>query len=189
MFLAEISLPNPSALALLAVALLVSGFLLFRTQRYFARAARTGAGQAPGAPHPAEALTPPHEAVRWQVEMHELAREVSARLDNKVRILEHLIQDADRAAARLESALDQVRPHTEPAAAPRAAAARGALETNPAAASTSQTSRSEKAPETRRHEEIYTLADYGHAPAEIARRLNLPQGEIELILSLRKERS
>ena len=37
----------------------------------------------------------------------------------------------------------------------------------------------------RRYEEIYTLADYGYEPAEIARRVNTPVGEVELILSLR----
>ena len=37
----------------------------------------------------------------------------------------------------------------------------------------------------RRQEEIYTLADYGYEPAEIARRVGTPVGEVELILSLR----
>ena len=42
-----------------------------------------------------------------------------------------------------------------------------------------------RAPRDRRQEEIYTLADYGYEPAEIARRVNRPVGEVELILSLR----
>ena len=37
----------------------------------------------------------------------------------------------------------------------------------------------------RRREEIYRLADYGFAAAEIARRVGSPVGEVELILSLR----
>ena len=40
-------------------------------------------------------------------------------------------------------------------------------------------------PRDRRQEEIYTLSDYGYEPAEIARRVNRPVGEVELILSLR----
>ncbi len=41
--------------------------------------------------------------------------------------------------------------------------------------------------ESRRHEEIYLLADYGFGPAEIAHRTGMPIGEVELILRLRKE--
>jgi hypothetical protein len=40
-------------------------------------------------------------------------------------------------------------------------------------------------PADRRYEEIYLLADYGFDPTEIGRRVNMPVGEIQLILSLR----
>lgn len=40
--------------------------------------------------------------------------------------------------------------------------------------------------ESRRHEEIYLLADYGFDPAEIAHRTGMPIGEVELILRLRE---
>ena len=36
-----------------------------------------------------------------------------------------------------------------------------------------------------RYDDVYALADAGHVAAEIARRLNRPKGEIELILALR----
>jgi DNA-directed RNA polymerase specialized sigma24 family protein len=39
-----------------------------------------------------------------------------------------------------------------------------------------------------RYQEIYTLADYGYPPSEIAQRMGSPVGEIELILSLRDKR-
>ncbi len=35
-------------------------------------------------------------------------------------------------------------------------------------------------------DDIYHLADYGFAPAEIARRVGSPIGEVELVLSLRQ---
>lgn len=41
--------------------------------------------------------------------------------------------------------------------------------------------------ESRRHEEIYLLADYGFSPAEIAHRTGMPIGEVELILRLREK--
>ena len=37
-----------------------------------------------------------------------------------------------------------------------------------------------------RHANIYSLADQGRSPSEIARQLNRPSGEIELILALRQ---
>lgn len=37
-----------------------------------------------------------------------------------------------------------------------------------------------------RHVEVYDLADQGRSPREIARRLNRPHGEVELILALRE---
>jgi hypothetical protein len=50
-------------------------------------------------------LDSPDELVRWEVEMHEIARELSARLDTKIGVLAQLIRDADRASDRLEAAL------------------------------------------------------------------------------------
>lgn len=47
----------------------------------------------------------PEDLVRWEVEMQELARELSAKLDSKMSALEALVREADRAAARLEVAL------------------------------------------------------------------------------------
>lgn len=43
--------------------------------------------------------------------------------------------------------------------------------------------------ESRRHEEIYLLADYGYGPTEIAHRTGMPIGEVELILRLREKSS
>ena len=40
-----------------------------------------------------------------------------------------------------------------------------------------------------RHAEVYALADEGRSPAEIAARLDRPNGEIELILALRPKAS
>lgn len=45
----------------------------------------------------------PAEVLRWQVEMHETARDLKAELDTKMRALQVLIRDADEKIARLES--------------------------------------------------------------------------------------
>jgi len=40
--------------------------------------------------------------------------------------------------------------------------------------------------EDARYAEIYALSDRGEAPQEIARKLDRPRGEVELILALRR---
>jgi hypothetical protein len=139
--------------------------------------------------------------VNWEVEMHETARKLSAQLDSKMGALEQLTREADRAAARLEAALTAGRHRMEPsiaatapadasppapnrpAEAPPASQAEGLRSAGPIDSPTAS-----RPPAERRYEEIYTLADYGLGPSEIAHRVGSPVGEVELILSLRGKR-
>ena len=212
-----------TALFLAALGLTI-GFLLMRSSRHFGRQseARSATMRIEASPTSRKAhhLGAPEEMTRWEVEMHETARELSAQLDTKMGLLQHLIREADRAAARLEAAV---------AAAGRAA--QGASDETPAlerqtpmhattqappertvqpisqaealrsASAVESSSRSkglrdadtpeapaEKPSPERRYQEIYTLADYGYAPVEIAQRVGTPVGEVELILGLREKR-
>jgi hypothetical protein len=128
--------------------------------------------------------------------MHDLARELSAQLDSKMSALEHLIRDAERQIARLDERLvrkpDVV---SEPPAAPERPASlfaphvstqAAALTSSPLVGHAATRPASARAPKERRFDEVYDLADAGHAPAVIASRVGSPVGEIELILSLRK---
>jgi len=90
------------------------------------------------------------------VEIHELSREMNARIDTKMRAFEALLRRAEEVAARLEAA-------TYAAGEPRGEAAASS-----------------------RHEEIYRLADEGKSIEEIARLSGEHPGEIELILNLRR---
>ncbi len=142
----------------------------------------------------------PDDLARWEVEMQETARQVSAQLDTKFSLLQSLIAEADRAAARLEDALDRFHPTLPPGSqaeslrpvAWQACDIRRELETrereNTAGESdlsTPEGDPSRASDRGRRREEIYRLADYGFATGEIARRVGSPVGEVELILSLR----
>ncbi len=192
--LAEIEKPNLLFLIGLAMACAI---LLFRSQRRIRQPARTS---APAAPHPAPAsnrFEPTPELKRWEVQMHDTAREVTARIDNKIRILEQLIRDADDRIARLQ-AVDEWLDHSgtldhEPsivlsklsAGAPTDFSSPPSRETPTAEAAPRAT---KSLPASRRSEEIYALADAGCSSAEIARQVNSPIGEIELILSLRQKR-
>ena len=56
----------------------------------------------------------PAEVQRWEVGMHETARDLSARLDSKMIALEHLIRTADERAARLEELLAKIEAANRP---------------------------------------------------------------------------
>ena len=53
----------------------------------------------------ASSVEAPASLTAWEVQMHETARELSALVDTKLRLLQQLVAEADRAATRLEQAL------------------------------------------------------------------------------------
>jgi hypothetical protein len=204
--LAETNVPTLIALALLAA---VVGMMLFRVQRYYARhpSSRPSLGassQGDAAPRTRQRGAAA-DMVEWEVQMHDFARQVSGQLDSKMAALEHLTREADRAAARLEAAVAATRgqqPPAPPQAAPAVPVEIPGPPTSQADALRPTPSDDRPAGDVpkeedlsvarpsrqRRHEEVYTLADYGYDAAEIARRVNSPVGEIELILGLRDKR-
>ena len=108
------------------------------------------------------------------VELSEMARKVTAQLDTRSKKLELLIHDADEKIAKLERLAGAQpasrREREEPRAVdyPTAPPPREELRTDA------------------RYSAIYTLADQGRSPLEIAQELDRPQGEVELILALRR---
>jgi len=240
--LADIGLPTLIVLAAVAVTI---GVMLLRVQRYYARhpssgppvgppsrakhSSRTGVspvGQVASLPHGQSDAA--REMIEWEVQVHDLVREMSGQMNSKMAALEHLVREADRAAARLEAALGKAsrsregqaregqsregEAPAEPQGAGRLAPEDVSPLTGPAQALRHPTSQADalrppaagdqphgrthgeddlSAPRPsrqRRHEEVYTLADYGYDAAEIAQRVGTPVGEIELILSLRDKR-
>jgi hypothetical protein len=192
----------PTMIALGAVVLLV-GMMLLRLQRYYGR---RPSSTSPVSPSPAPRHPSPvtREMAELEVQMHDLAREMSGQLTSKMAALEHLIRDADRAAARLEAALTASRQKETPAPAlggtgilpvfPTCTGETPVPPGVPPPASQADALKpaadrfAERPSRQRRHEEVYTLADYGYDAAEIAQRVGTPVGEIELILSLRGSR-
>ncbi len=53
----------------------------------------------------------PPEVHRWQVEMHDVARELSAQLDSKMRVLQSFTRSAAQEADRLEALLERSEQH------------------------------------------------------------------------------
>lgn len=174
----------------LAGVALTSAVLLFRTQRQLSGRPKTEtpslASFSQPRSHAAQAhrLDAPREMREWEVEMHDLARELQAQLDSKTAILEHLIHDARQQADRLEAAIDRAEKSGAPNCQPKLDLSviengKSALSRIDAASARPGNSAS------RRHAEIYSLADQGLPSTAIATRLGSPIGEVELILGLR----
>ncbi len=94
------------------------------------------------------------------VELSEMARQITAQLDTRSAKLEALIREADEKISAL-------RQNPQSSSAPAAAPEWTAASIDP------------------QHEAVYALADQGKSTGEIARQLNRPNGEVELILALR----
>ena len=157
-----------AATIVIPLALVVlTGWMLMRTYRRLARQRKMD--DRPLRPKRSDLghhVEGPPEEVLWEVRMHELARDLSAQSDSKMRALQALIADADRAAARLEAASAD-KPQVPP--------------TPPTEAESSAPCSPQQC------EEIHTLADYGFPTAEIANRLGVPVGEVQRILGLREK--
>jgi hypothetical protein len=199
------NLTDPSTLCLILLALTVV-FLLIRTRIQLARQRQRWAAEASetmevhedekawktGSPLSGRL---PSDLAQWEVEMHETARQLSAQLDSKLSLLQSLIVEADRAAARLEGMLERAYPTLPPgnqaeSLCPGTAQAHDDLQDLEPIAEESKSLAADRMPSqaadrARRRGEVYRLADYGFGPSEIARRVGSPVGEVELILSLR----
>jgi hypothetical protein len=201
---------SPAQMIFLGILVLTTMVLLMRTSRYFTRPRSpepswSSIARKPKGDGPRNANIP-QEMASWEVEMHEFVREIKAELDSKMRALQAVTADADRAAARLEAALrgtpdaayrpkpdllpkeKQAVPLFDP---PRPAVSKQGIDLSNLPTSQAESLSpagvpcAEHSSAQAKKEEIYTLADYGMKPAEIASRVGHPIGEVELILSLR----
>lgn len=103
------------------------------------------------------------------VEMAEMSRQISAQLDTRSEKLNQLIVEADAKIAELRQLQSR--------AAPQPAQFRPAAEVSPPSGANNDAES--------RYAEIYSLAEQGFGALEIARKLDRPRGEVELILALR----
>ncbi|MGA2060395.1 MAG: hypothetical protein ABSG67_07940 [Thermoguttaceae bacterium] len=217
---------SPASFIFMVVVLGIAFILLMRTSRYFNRQCqeepkwlraarprydgsataypRSGDSSTASPTTPQRHLDSMPKTAQWEVDMHETARELKAQLDSKMSALQALIAEADRAASRLQAAMES-RDDTHNAPPSNRVPSRGSPlftpkpgpppmgEKNQAGLPTNQAQALRPAPapaasgvSTQHHkQEIYALADYGLSDSAIAQRLGMPIGEVELILSLR----
>jgi len=111
------------------------------------------------------------------VEMLDTARQMTAQLDTRAARLEVLMKEADARLAALKAATGST------AAGPTFTSSDSAAP----ASSLAAVPPPQETPPDPRHAEVYLMADQGRSPQEIARKLNRPNGEVELILALRPQ--
>ena len=162
LLLAEI---NATTIFLLGL-LLVVGFILRGSRKRRSSSRLQPVAQWGKSPEAAEKTRrgPPDDLARWEVQMHDLARDLSGQLDSKIAILQILIRDAQQQADRLEAALGRSPGHST---------------------ARRQMARLSGEGGDRRQAEIYRLSDDGYSSTAIAHEVGVPVGEVELILSLR----
>jgi len=107
----------------------------------------------------------------------ELTQRLAAQLENKAVRLETLIAEADDRLVRLERAHAQ---------RPTPASAAPARTNAPSMASRETSDGSGEREHQAGHARVFELADQGLSPVEIARAVNQPTGQVELILALRR---
>ncbi len=118
------------------------------------------------------------------VELSSMARQITAQLDTRAARLELLLKEADERLAELRTAMPgNGEPNPLPSLPP-------VVEMNPEPIATAAEEPMAlpvvtPQPSENRHAEVYRLADQGIEANEIARAVNRPTGEVELILALR----
>ena len=99
--LAQLSTSHLFTAGLLAT----SALILFQTNRRWQRAASSKSSTRSPEPRRKSHEVKPVETGTWEVQMHEYARDVTARIDSKMAALEHLMRAAHLETERLESAI------------------------------------------------------------------------------------
>jgi hypothetical protein len=139
----------------------------------------------------------PQELLRWQVEMHETARDLKAELDSKLSAWQTLVALARQERVLLERAIaraqgEEIEPPTSTLAAIESLGDAAAID-NPGrlAEVVAQIAPppcdlpADLFTRDRASIQVGRLADQGLSPASIAEHLHLPIGDVELLLSLR----
>lgn len=135
----------------------------------------------------------PPELLRWEVEMHQTARDLKAEIDTKLACLQALTIAARQEATRLEAAIARA----EQVGVDRGADALSAIERLGEIAGEEHSHvlgrvidqlprpKTLQAPP---HGDIGKLASRGHSAAQIAERLRIPVADVELSLSIASDR-
>jgi hypothetical protein len=176
MYLLANTLSNIGFLMALGIMVLL---LLRRSHRYFGRKGRTkieGLVRIDRPPAPkrwTSNIDSPDQVAKFEAQLQETMRELSAQLDNKMVCLQVLLRQANEKIRRLEE-LQQAD-----------SSGQGDSSVDPASTSEVTSATGDLADPL--HQQIYTLAEQGFSAVTIAHRVAQPLREVESILRLRSE--
>jgi hypothetical protein len=168
-FLSDVNLHDPSFQWILIVMALST--IYFAVVRPATKKNKDPLAKTPSMSSLAQQRSVDRQMQNLLVELSEMARQITAQLDTRSQKLMMLIQDADDRIAELKKLEGQT--PTAPAK-PWPALSESAPRNIPI-----------PEPADEQHQSIYALSDQGKAAGDIARELNRPRGEVELILALR----
>jgi hypothetical protein len=169
----------------LALLVVLIGAMLWSAKKKQRRLAR------PRRPAPIDArqtLDMRHGMEQLMVELHDLTREMNARLDTKMHALNELIIQADGRITELKALASAADQKASSAPKRKRKPRSTPVKKTPAKAVAADPVAPPAAPvpvANQRHSRIYTLADQGLSPQQIADQTDKLTGEVELILSLR----
>lgn len=169
---------------------IITGVLLLIAAAYLGRRRKVDPNpRAPAQPQPG--LSPENtqklqtSLIELLRELHALSNDMTVDLEEKLSELKEVLQEADKKLEEASNAEIEEEPAAAPAPAPQdetAESPEGSDSEFPETAADDIAS-----PPTGRYGEIYRMTDEGLPIDEIARRMNMGKGEIQLILSLREE--
>lgn len=172
--------------------LLLIFLLMKRSRRYVRRARRESRREHKRLAEPkqdAALIDAPPEILRWQVGMHEMARDLKAELDSKIGVLQATIRLASEESERLEAAIERAEklglrncPDTLDEIERIADQADPTVGNLPEFDNLQDEATAHLDPH---RANIFALADQGCASQAIADQTGVPRGDVEFLLSLR----
>ena len=166
---------------LLGLVLVAVALVMWTTMRRAARSRRTGVRPTHA---DREVRDVRQQMERLLVEIHDVSREMNARLDTKISVLNSLVNEADEKIRRLEKLSRET--------------GRGSGSPVPAVPEPTSDAPPEPRPQDdplsepdpgQRYAEIYALSDQGLDAHQIAQKTGQHPGEVQLILGLRSKRA
>jgi len=159
--LAELPI-HPQTLIMIGLVLFIGTLFLRRARKRGKSSTVDGRAAAQGRAHNSRLATQAREDIsELMVRLEELSREICGQIDTRFAKLEHAIREADAKLAALRAAAD---------------------------APTTANSAESAAPVDARHAEVCRRTQDGQIALQIAREMDMPIGEVELILSLQRSR-
>lgn len=195
--LAELTLPNMTTRHMIALVIVVIGtvYLMFRSSQWMRgkRGLTPTQSQAKAIQNLTQAGEIRHQLEKLIVDLEELARQINGHIDTRFCKLEVLIRHADQRIKKLEEltgvnvdAVKSPTPKTPTLVKSSQTIASSTKNAAPITATPAPAPTEAMSSDDLDRQSIYRLADSGENAINIAKLMNRPAGEIELILSLRR---